>query len=352
MHSTSIQTTTKSVHEETVRVVDQQIKDLDVQMKDLDDFVTRAKTQNAEHHEQHAESMRNLDDAVEKSFTSVSERFVSTFDRVHQLSQDMDLDVKGLGEAQTPLDEEIIQPLSSLREDIRNTLLQEYEPTGETPARVQYEYPTDLPRTQPHDILIAGMRDAPTPSKPAPVQIPVIFGDAVGLVGGPPVSPSQVPLPNARPSSSGRSSSSTGPGHHLQHMETPAARQRTLSVSTVRSLREVNPNLSATTSIKTEAFDPSASTMSLAMPAIGEDENTINLNQTAPLLKRSVTAPGTGAGAVTGAVKSTRFSARRQMQQPTARGVVSDGVENLPPTHLLRSERGLGGSRRKSPRLN
>lgn len=348
-------------------MVDQQIKDLDVQMKDLDDFVTRAKTQNAEHHEQHAESMRNLDDAVEKSFTTISERFVSTFNRVHQISQEMDTDINQLSDTLPPLDEELVQPLSSLRHDIQNTLLHEYEPTGETPAKVQYQYPTDLPRTQAHDVLIAGMRDAPTPSKPAPVQVPVIFGDESEMDtaevasahggGSDPLSPSQLPLPSARPSSSGNSSAVHHPPqtHQTAVTETPAPRQRTLSVSTVRSLREVNPNLSlsATAASKSEIsnlLDPSVS-----MPAIGEDENTINLTltQAAPLLKRSATAGSAGTGI--GTVKGTRGSTRKQ-GLPRTRGstAVAEGVENLPlsSSHgrmLNTSER---GSKRKSPRLH
>lgn len=355
MHSTSIQNTTKSVHEETVRVVDQQIKDLDVQMKDLDDFVTRAKTQNAEHHEQHAESMRNLDDAVEKSFTTISERFVDTFERAHQMSQEMDTDINQLCDTLPPLDDELIQPLASLRHDIQNTLLHEYEPTGETPAKVQYQYPTDLPRTQPHDILIAGMCDAPTPSKPAPVQIPVIFGDesamdtaevpSVPPAGSDPLSP---PLPNERPSSSGNSTGNQQAQPQQQaFMETPASRQRTLSVSTVRSLREVNPNLSLSATAASKSELASLLDTTVSMPAIGEDENTINLTQTAPLLKRSVT--GSSAGTVTG--KATRGSTRKGGLPRTTRGPTAVIDENALSSHnlLAASER---GSKRKSPRLH
>ncbi|KAM7222201.1 putative kinesin-like protein bimC [Rhypophila decipiens] len=392
-HSTSIQNTTKSVHEETVRVVDQQIKDLDVQMKDLDDFVTRAKMQNAQHHAQHAEAMCSLDDAVEKSFTSISERFVNIFDRVHQLSQEMDTDMNQLADTLPPLDEELVQPLSSLRHDIKNTLLHEYQPTGETPARVQYLYPTDLPRTQPHDVLIAGMRDEPTPSKPAPVQqVPVIFGDESEMMdvvepassedGS--LTPSQGPdlLADARPSSSGDSGSTLTqtlqvPAPSTTDAQTPATekRQRTLSVSTVRSLREVNPNLSTVTTCSKSELDLSTSAV-LSMPAIGEDENTIHSNlvtQTqaaAPLLKRSGTAStsnsGNNTGTGTGIAKLTRGSLRKLSSTTTGvtrtRGGGGGGDENVPPgqglgaslgpPHHGRGHLSERASKRKSPRLN
>ncbi|KAK3329099.1 putative kinesin-related protein bimC [Apodospora peruviana] len=327
VHSTSVQTTTKSVHAETVRVVDEQIKDLDVQMRDLDDFVSRARSQNAEHHEQHAEAMQNLDDAVEKSFSNISERFADTHNRAHELASAVETDIDDLVQTLVPLEEEVIQPLTGLRRDMQCTVLREYEPTGETPQKMEYQYPTELPRTLSHDILIAGMRDAPTPSK----SVPVIFGDEV--LDLQPGGGATSPLP--RPSSSSNASSGGRPER--------TTRQRTHSMSTVRSLREVNPNLTTTMVM---GFDPTASVMS--MPAIDEDENTINHNHTMPLLKRSaggIVTSGEGG-------KLTRFSTRKQKSKSVA---VADGVENLLPPHVFSQSTGGGsggGSRRKSPRLN
>ena len=42
--------------------------------------------------------------------------------------------------------------------------MREYEPTGNTPEQSRYEFPTELPRTMPYDILIAGMHCDPVPS--------------------------------------------------------------------------------------------------------------------------------------------------------------------------------------------
>ncbi|KAJ3527580.1 hypothetical protein NM208_g10629 [Fusarium decemcellulare] len=164
-HSNSIQTTAKSVHAETVRVVDEQIKDLDVQMEALDDFVARAKSENGHHHETHAQSVRALSNTVEESFGNISAHFKTTFDRVKNLGEEMELDLGDLEEGLEPLGDQICQPLTNLREDISRAALQEYQPTGETPAKVQYHYPTDLPRTEAHDLIISRIDEAPTPTK-------------------------------------------------------------------------------------------------------------------------------------------------------------------------------------------
>ncbi|KAK0630196.1 P-loop containing nucleoside triphosphate hydrolase protein [Bombardia bombarda] len=275
-HSDSIQTTTKSVHAETVRVVDAQIRDLDVQMKDLDDFVSRAKSQNAQHHQRHAESVQSLSGTVEKSFSGISGRFNDAFSRVQELGDEVETEVENLQESLDPLDEEVCQPLADLREDIQNTMLKEYEPTGETPEKMEYQFPSELPRTATYEALIADMRDAPTPSKAAPV----VFGD-VSL------------LPTIVSPSRPASSSSQSEAKHSVGM---------------MSLREVNPNLT-TGSL---GFDPSASVLSLP---------TVDENNTIPSLKR----PTRG--------HSTRFSRKKI-------STVSEGLENLPPSAFSQSTGG------------
>ncbi|TDZ33822.1 Kinesin-like protein bimC [Colletotrichum spinosum] len=227
-HSTAIQQTTKSVHAETVRVVDEQLKDLDVQMEALDDFVTRARSENASHHERHGESMEDLSATVEKSFDNISDHFKVTFDRVKNLGEEMDAETADMQQGLEPLTQQLCQPLSSLREDIETTNIQEYRSTGETPMKIQYQYPTDLPRTEAHDSLLADLEEEATPSKPTNESM--VFPD-LDLHRSPP----------ARVST----------------------RMSTLSMISEMppfnmSLREVNPN---TTSNLT--FDPSASIMSI-----------------------------------------------------------------------------------------
>jgi kinesin family member 11 len=223
------------VHAETVRVVDEQIKDLDTQMHDLDDFVARARAENGNHHEQHSESMKALSTTVHMSFSNISTHFKQTFDRVEILGDAVEDGAHELRQTLPTLEQTVCEPLLRLRGEVLGTTLREYEPTGATPEKTQYNYPTEVPRTDAHDVLIAGLTDASTPTKPAPV----VFSDVDSSEAA--KSPPPAALENA---------------HNPLNM----------------SLREVNPNLT-TGSIM---FDPSASTMSLPQD-----------NHTLPLFRRS-----------------------------------------------------------------
>lgn len=255
------------------------MKDLDAQMTDLDDFVARARSENASHHAQHSTSMAKLSDTVGASFSNISSHYKGTFDRVHELGEKMGAEIENLQEDLQPLDDSLCQPLSKLREDISSTVLREYESTGETPKRVEYHYPTQLPRTAAHDVLIAGIPDShlqtpsrptATPSKATPAH--PIFSD---------LDTSEQARSPSRPTSS---DSATNP----------------LS----QSLREVNANLTTSALV----FDPTSSTMSALPPA---DENTI------PIVK-----------------KSTSRIPSKQIKK-----VHLDGVENMPPSEFSQSAR-------------
>lgn len=122
--STSIQNTAKSVHAETVRVVDEQVEDLDTQMEALDDFVSRAKSENATHHESHSQSVKTVSATVEQSFSNISGHFKTTFDRVKNLGEEMELDINDLRDGMEPLDSQLCQPLANLRDGVAGTALQ------------------------------------------------------------------------------------------------------------------------------------------------------------------------------------------------------------------------------------
>lgn len=287
-HSTSIQATTKSVHAETVRAVDEQMKDLDVQMTALDDFVTRARSENADHHKQHSVSMANLADTVGTSFSNISSHYKDTFSRVQVLGEDMETSVQQLQDDLQPLDDELSQPLTKLRDNIVSTGIREYEPTGETPKKVEYQYPTRLPRTGPHDRLISGLREPPTPSRPMATPAkrtpaPQVYTD---------FDDSERARSPSRPVSS-------------DSMRNPLS----------ESLREVNTNLTTNTLL----FDASASTMSVLPPA---DENTV------PIVKKSTS---------------------RIPHKQSHKKMRLEGVENLPPTELDQSTQRRKSPRLREP---
>jgi kinesin family member 11 len=157
------------------------MKDMETQMGTLDDFVTRARSQNAQHHDNHAQSLESLSTTVKSSYSNIGEHFTSTFERVREMGEEVSNQTESLQEGLTPLDEHLRQPLANLRSNIQRTVLQEYQPTGETPQKIQYSYPTDLPRTEAHETLLASLRkpsgfSAQSPSK-STTMVPVIFND-------------------------------------------------------------------------------------------------------------------------------------------------------------------------------
>ncbi|KND91203.1 Kinesin-like protein bimC [Tolypocladium ophioglossoides CBS 100239] len=291
--STAILNTAKSVHAETVRVVDEQIEDLDAQMEALDDFVTRARSENASHHDAHSQSVQALSNTVEQSFGNISAHFKTTFDRVKDLGDEMELDANDLRDGLEPLETQVCRPLANLREGIASTSLQEYQPTGDTPQKVMYTYPTKLPRTEPYDVLISRVDEAPPAAQAQDEDRmehdeSIVFSDLDAATRK-----MSSPLVQRRPSNA--SSLDRNP----------------LSMS----LREVNPNVTTNMTTGAISFDPHVSTMS--MPA----------DHTTPILKRT---------------KAARLGARK--------GSVVEGRENLLPLTTEVFPQSM--SRRKSPRLN
>ncbi|TGJ82425.1 hypothetical protein E0Z10_g6343 [Xylaria hypoxylon] len=308
-HSTSIQKTTKSVHAETVRVVDEQMRDLNEQMTSLDDFVTRARSQNAQQDDQHTISLQGLSSTVEDSYTNIGDHFKTTCARVEELGSEMDMDIKAAEEALEPLPVNVCQPLADLREDISSTVIREYQPTGDTPQKLTYEYPTELPRTQAHASLIAKLNGEPSPSKAA------VFADT-----------DTTHLENRSPS---RPTTSDGSASLTDRGRNPLS----------KSLRELHPNVNNNNVIS--SFDQRASTTihgfsSSAGPgSLMGAEDDIPEGMTMPLFKKS---------------KTTRSRTSRSTLN-------AEGRENLPPLATLVPGGGKeifsqSITRRKSPRLN
>jgi kinesin family protein 11 len=150
-------------------------------MKALDDFVTRARSQNAQHHDSHVASLQGLSTTVKVSYSNIGSHCTSTYERVRNLGDEMSSQTGSLQDSLAPLDTILRQPLAELRDNICKTVLQEYQPTGETPQKIQYQYPTELPRTEAHETLLAALR-RPTSSSPSKQTtiIPVVFNDGPG----------------------------------------------------------------------------------------------------------------------------------------------------------------------------
>lgn len=180
-----------SVHEETIRIVDNQMKQMAVQMQALDEFVTRAKEQNAMHHGQHTASLATLSQTVQASYGDIKSHFTTTHERVQKLGDEMSVTARASQTHLASMPEMLGAPLAQLRDTTGRTLLEEYQPTGETPQKTMYLYPTDLPRTSQHAELLAGLRSsarheavAASPSKGPMAPATLVFQDVVQATEG------------------------------------------------------------------------------------------------------------------------------------------------------------------------
>ena len=197
-HNSSIQATTKSVHEETIRIVDAQMKDMASQMQALDDFVTRARRQNERHHTTHVDSLQGLASTVRQSYSGIGDHFVSTYDRVRHIGADISTQSAALQASLPPLTSTVQQPLANLRSDITGAPLKEYSPTGVTPRKIQYQYPTLLPRTESHEKLL-GNTALPASPRRSPSKS-VVYTDVQatgGQLSPSSISPSKESNPNS-----------------------------------------------------------------------------------------------------------------------------------------------------------
>lgn len=298
-----------------MRVVDEQMVDLDEQMTSLDDFVTRARSQNATHHDQDAFSLSGLSATVQDSYGSINSHFKDTLSRIRELEAQVGEETVTTANILVPLSENICTPLSMLREDILATKLQEYQPTGSTPQKVAYRYPTDLPHTKSHSTLINELHGSSSPSKASIAG--GVFADADSTL--------------SESHSSSRPNSS----------ESPTSRQP-LSMS----LREVHPNVNTTTSLTLDAYTDTANTIHGFSASVGPGTMTATAfdnDNTLPMYKKS---------------RITRAKIGKKASSAPPAG----GRENMPPPPLPvvdDVEYGLDGevfpqsaSRRKSPRLH
>jgi len=141
------------VHQETVLIVDAQMADVSKQMGALDDFVAKARSHNGRFHESHMSSLDTIANNVRESRTAMKGQLDGFGERVSQLQEDTNMHTEELEQSTAPLQDGVRQPLVDLRANIQSHPMKEYVPTGVTPQKRRYDYPSTLPRTEPHEGL-------------------------------------------------------------------------------------------------------------------------------------------------------------------------------------------------------
>lgn len=321
--TTKLQETTTAVHGETVRIVDGQMAQMDSQLVALDEILARVRAQNKEHHVAHAHTLSQLAGGVQESYKNIGTHFDTSFARVKTLDQEMaeragairgtlpDLAAKG----------DIRQALGLLRSDMAASQIAEYVATGQTPAKMQYSYPTTLPRTEAHETLLRRMRDIPeelaspakSPSKRSPWKL------ARSSPAKPPASPSKTAIFTDSP-----------PTLSLPHQPASAPTSRPQTASCNPSLRELDANVALS------GFSTAAGTGHLTVGAEGVESSKVPV----PLLKRQNTNP------LERAQSDSKLPMKRSMR---ATVVGAEGRENVPPGGVnLAASVGPGGRRLRS----
>lgn len=145
--NTKIQQSTKEVHKETVKIVEAQVQDMAAQMAALDEFVTRARRQNDDHHNEHVSSLEVMSRQLRESFENVQARLANSTTNTFKTGMDAHLDE--IASTFADIQDKAREPLQQLQHDLLATELAHYVPTGKTPQKREWSYPTDLPRTIP-----------------------------------------------------------------------------------------------------------------------------------------------------------------------------------------------------------
>ncbi|KAL2201845.1 kinesin-domain-containing protein [Sarocladium strictum] len=300
---TSLLSTARSHNAEVVRSIQQHANDLEPQMEALDDFATRAKSENANHHAARAELIETMSDVVEQSYASTTSHFKAELDRVRDFGEKMESELNDLRDGLDPLDTQVRQPLANLREEIIGTGLQEYQPTGETPQKTQYSYPTHLPRTRAgsrSSQRISSIAESTTPSESP--RSSSLLNPATLIFSDNDMDSKTMPIPSS-------------PSMHFSDRTN----------HTITSLREINPN--------TTTFDTHANTISIPTAPSSLPQSTTEGGNTLPIFKRSTRAVRGAGTAPTG------------LKRPAALA----GGENVVPLSSVFEQ---SMSKRKSPRLN
>ncbi|RPB21587.1 kinesin-domain-containing protein [Terfezia boudieri ATCC MYA-4762] len=157
-YSERIQNTTQAVHAHTTKLVEEQIEQIDGKMRALDGFVTRARAENEGHHERFTETFNRLANTTEGSYGSLSAEVDEMKVDVEDFGRDMETQTDEIKSSIGPFAINAQQPLAILRSHISGSKFAEYSSTGASPRKRSYNYPNKLPRTEPHEEILANLR--------------------------------------------------------------------------------------------------------------------------------------------------------------------------------------------------
>lgn len=147
---------------------------MSTQMAALDDFVTRARSQNDNAHVERGQSLNKLVANVSEGFASLERG--STEQKTILDNFEGEIQSHSNGEGLVASFRDTLKPhLQDLKAEVTRSTFKEYLPTGQTPQKRDWEYPTTLPRTDNHESIMARLYGLPDPalaSKTPPSRTP------------------------------------------------------------------------------------------------------------------------------------------------------------------------------------
>ena len=152
--NSTIETTTKSIHEQTVQIVETQIRGMASQMQALDEFVSRAKSHNESYCTSNNDLVEKMASGIMEAHELMTDATSTSKDAIRSLKDSLTSYESSTTELSANLAASIQQPLSELRNGIISTSLAEYTATGITPQKTTYTYPRVLTSTASHATIL------------------------------------------------------------------------------------------------------------------------------------------------------------------------------------------------------
>jgi kinesin family member 11 len=137
-----------------------------------DEFVTRARSQNDESHEEHKAGLLQLQLQVVQTQNDLTSALSDRQAALKTFHEDEARNVAEYFEQLGDFDRHIRSGLDALAEDVNEAMPKEYVPTGETPQKRNWSYPSELPATAAHESIIARRRGLPDPNAESSARTP------------------------------------------------------------------------------------------------------------------------------------------------------------------------------------
>ncbi|EXJ75949.1 kinesin family member 11 [Cladophialophora psammophila CBS 110553] len=336
----AIQKSTKAVHEETVKIVDAQLTQMSTQMEALDDFVTRARLQNDSHHAERSETLSKAVSRAQDGLSSLEKESQLRRGVFEDFAGEQKTYWAGVDKLVVSLEEETRHPLREMKADLSEASLSEYTPTGETPQKREWNYPTQLPRTENHESIIARIRGLPDPAlvtkTPSSAKTPARSPRKQASPRKGPASPSKLPSPSKT--------------KIFTDIEIPSAQPSTISLSQTQGTGSGIPLSEAKSGLKEVDINVINSSRAAISSATS---TTLSSNNEKPVLLDFSKSVGSGSQqpplkrhATTNAVVESRLPTVKsgRMTRSTMAGLAGIGIGGV--ENFSQSIGPLGGGRR------